>query len=311
MRKATLPNGKQIFASREFEAYAVLGQIPAYFRHGICVKEGDVVFDVGANIGLFTLTVCDWGARPVTVFAFEPLPREFKALRANVEKYGLSGVVPLPYAVSQERGELSLTYYPRMTVFSTIYPRDVHSPSIEEGFWQMRDRFPTWVRWIMRRLPERHQRLFFRFVVREMLRGKQLKCRCVSISDVMREYDIKRIDLLKIDVELAELDVLRGIAFEDWKRIEQVTLEVHDVDGRLDTVMQMLRERGLDSVVCEQDQREFNTFNVYAVRQSQSTSSDEPASGLPGRSMGPVAPEKSVRPSGTGVFLSWQRMSPG
>ena len=32
----------------------------------------------------------------------------------------------------------------------------------------------------------------------------------------------RRVDLCKVDVERAELSVLRGIAVEDWPRIKQV-----------------------------------------------------------------------------------------
>lgn len=52
------------------------------------------------------------------------------------------------------------------------------------------------------------------------------------------------VDLLKIDVERAELAVLRGVQPEDWPRIRQVSMEVHDVDGQLQRVLDVLQTQG-------------------------------------------------------------------
>lgn len=47
-------------------------------------------------------------------------------------------------------------------------------------------------------------------------------CRIVTLSDVIREQRLWRIDLLKIDVEGMELVVLRGVQWEHWPAIRQV-----------------------------------------------------------------------------------------
>jgi hypothetical protein len=47
----------------------------------------------------------------------------------------------------------------------------------------------------------------------------------------------RRVDLLKIDVERAELEVLNGIEQSDWSKIKQVVMEVHDTDKRLEKVV--------------------------------------------------------------------------
>jgi len=79
------------------------------------LKAGDVVFDVGANIGLFTLSLCelsvpaggstiDTSARapssswmcPYRVFAFEPLPPTFSLCQHNLEACHLPLVIDDP-----------------------------------------------------------------------------------------------------------------------------------------------------------------------------------------------------------------------
>ncbi len=55
-----------------------------------------------------------------------------------------------------------------------------------------------------------------------LLDAQTEECRMCTVSDLIRSHGLARIDLLKIDVEGAELDVLHGIAHEDWRLIRQV-----------------------------------------------------------------------------------------
>ena len=81
---------------------------------------------------------------------------------------------------------------------------------------------------------------------------------------------LKRVDLLKIDVERAELAALSGIAMSDWPKVQQVVLEVHDIADRLAVVKSLLVEKaGLHLTAVEQDPTLQGTtlYNVYARRQ--------------------------------------------
>ena len=57
-----------------------------YLKHGITLDDGAVVFDVGANIGLFTL-FANRKCPTAQIYAFEPLPPNFELLRANVARH--------------------------------------------------------------------------------------------------------------------------------------------------------------------------------------------------------------------------------
>ena len=70
---------------------------------GYVPREGDVVVDVGAGIGEFTLWCADAGA---SVMAFEPDPLAFACLERNVP--ARSDVQSLPYALWKERAHLRL-----------------------------------------------------------------------------------------------------------------------------------------------------------------------------------------------------------
>lgn len=70
------------------------------------VRPGDVVYDVGAHYGVYSIFA---GARGARVFAFEPDPERHDVFRANVRANNLDGVVTLaPVALSDHDGQTSL-----------------------------------------------------------------------------------------------------------------------------------------------------------------------------------------------------------
>ena len=106
------------------------------------------------------------------------------------------------------------------------------------------------------------------FLIRRAFVIESVECPMRTISDVIREHQVPRIDLLKVDVEKAELDVLEGIEAADWTIIRQVVVEVHDLNGRLAKVMALLAENGLEHIHVEQEPlfRGSEIYNLYARR---------------------------------------------
>ena len=87
-------------------------------------------------------------------------------------------------------------------------------------------RLVRWVRGAMRSLFSATLDVVLRF----LLGGQETySCPLVTVSDVIDSHDLERVGLLKVDVERAELAVLRGIRPEHWRRIRQVVMEVHDL----------------------------------------------------------------------------------
>ena len=85
LRQASLPDGTRVFSVRPQEVGPLYQQVQEYCRHGIRVKEGDIVFDVGANIGLFALWLRQSVGGNLTVYSFEPIPAVFEALQHNAQ----------------------------------------------------------------------------------------------------------------------------------------------------------------------------------------------------------------------------------
>ncbi|HEV3050216.1 MAG TPA: FkbM family methyltransferase, partial [Longimicrobium sp.] len=86
-----------------------------------------------------------------------------------------------------------------------------------------------------------------------------------TLSQVIREQGVERIDLLKVDVEGGEYDVLAGIEEEHWEKISQVVAEAHDHD--LHRVTELLARHGF-VVAVEQEHGLEGTglHTVYAVQ---------------------------------------------
>lgn len=72
------------------------------------VKEGNVVVDLGAHIGYFTLTFARLVGEKGRVIAFEPDPENFALLRRNVEINSYRTVTLLQKAVSNQTGRTRL-----------------------------------------------------------------------------------------------------------------------------------------------------------------------------------------------------------
>lgn len=73
---------------------------------------GDTFWDIGANIGFYTLTASLLVGEQGTVVAFEPGPESWRALMTNLSLNRISNVLPLKMAVSDKCGWVTLYSQP-------------------------------------------------------------------------------------------------------------------------------------------------------------------------------------------------------
>jgi amino acid adenylation domain-containing protein/non-ribosomal peptide synthase protein (TIGR01720 family)/FkbM family methyltransferase len=248
-----LPNGLRIAHINKNETDLLYQDIFVdrnYLKHGINITDGDCVFDVGANIGLFTLFAHqEW--RAIRIYAFEPLPPIFDKLQTNINLYGANAHA-FNCGLSNESGTATFIYYPKQTVMSGIYADAGEDEKVTRAF--LANQHAT--------LPQYADDLLEgRFV------SESFRCQLRTLSEVISENSIEQINLLKIDVEKSELDVLMGIRDEDWKKIKQIVMEVHDIGGRLAHIVALLKKHGY-RVVVEQETLLENTglYNIYSTR---------------------------------------------
>jgi FkbM family methyltransferase len=74
------------------------------------LKEGDVVIDVGAMGGLYTILASHRVGSTGKVISVEPNPLAFRILQNNVELNNLRNVCPLPNAVGEQPRQAILSY---------------------------------------------------------------------------------------------------------------------------------------------------------------------------------------------------------
>jgi FkbH-like protein/FkbM family methyltransferase len=262
LSRFTLPGGIEVAHLNDYETEYLYDEIfrnQAYLKHGIALADGDCVIDTGANIGMFTMFVLSQCKNP-RILSFEPSPYAHAALRANADLYG-EKVTTYCCGVSESDSEARFTFYRKSSVFS--------------GFFAEADQDRSAIRAVVKNVLEKSgatnaatTEAFADELMRERLESETLMCPLRSVSSVIRENGLERIDLLKIDAEKSELPVLRGIAAEDWDKIRQVVIEVHDTVGdQIREVIQMLESKGFDLAVEEEELLHGSgLYNVFAVR---------------------------------------------
>lgn len=100
-----------------------------------------------------------------------------------------------------------------------------------------------------------------------------------TLSDIIEEQNLARIDLLKIDVEGEELQVLIGLEPRHWRRIQAVSMEVHAEGRRVEECTRLLQAMGFvtwtRSYEEEEGKGEKTDNNSNAVDHNNETESEE------------------------------------
>ena len=248
-----LPNGLTIFGLNENDTLTVYRDIfddDCYRRNGVTVNDGDCILDVGANTGLFILFLNKIGAK-VRVYAFEPVPAIFQVLTRNVEAYNRLPVQLFNVGLARTAGRASFTYYPRFSNASTLYP-DESAEGAKRGRQYIIDQIPTF-RWplcsLLPWIPGPIKHLIAEPFRRYYLKKETVTCELWNLSEFLRQHEITRIDLLKMDAEQSEEQILAGLAEEDWTKIRQIVVEVHGGIAATRAMTELLRQRGFRTAI--------------------------------------------------------------
>ena len=161
---ATLPDGERMTLAPE---HRHLTWNPDEYRaFKAAVRPGNIVFDVGANAGAYTVLFAQWVGREGHVYAFEPDRRAFEGLAAHVRLNSVADRITASLAAVLDRVGAA----PLVVSDSPGGSRVASSVGSDDAG----GRVPT-----------------------------------VSIDHLCREHGVVP-DVIKIDVEGAELSVLRG-----------------------------------------------------------------------------------------------------
>lgn len=226
----TLPNGMDIFQHNKSETllqYQEIFQNHEYTKHGISLNKGDTVIDVGANIGMFSLF---FGTQieNLKIYAFEPVPELYHTLKNNMAMCEIDATC-INTGLSDKQKQCDFTYFPSVSVLSGINPNQSEVESLLKNTLAHKDDSSS----------TNHAE-----IIKASLTKKQISAEFSTLSNTINLHHIEHINLLKIDVERHELEVLKGINDEHWGLIDQVIIEVHDFDNRLDIISSLLASNG-------------------------------------------------------------------
>lgn len=142
------------------------------------VRPGMLALDVGAHIGLYTLLLAKSVGDTGQVHAFEAESKNYQRLATNVALNRFDNVTLSHSAVYSESGQVQLNVFPE----SVNAWHSLGCPTLLDPYHPGEALSPV----------------------------EQQEVVAVTLDDYCRSAGIEHVDLLKIDVEGAELDVLKG-----------------------------------------------------------------------------------------------------
>ena len=155
-------------------------------------ESGDIVIDVGAHIGLYTII----GSRRVglrgKVISLEPHPDNYNILKRNIELNHLNNVIALNSAASSSKSSIKL-----------------YLPGEDKGFTKLYTIMPN------------------RAVTQNFV-----EVDANTLDDILQALNIEQVNWIKIDVEGAELEVLKGTTGVIRRSPNmRLLLEIHNIQG--------------------------------------------------------------------------------
>lgn len=168
-------------------------------------EASGVILDIGAHIGLFSMYARGLNDN-VKIFAYEPAPENFAAMKAHFKENHIDGVTVKNVAVTGNDGETVL-----------FLSEDSHNHSI----WNL---FGSKMKQV--KVPTVSMAKIFE---RDLVKQGILFC-----------------DLVKMDCEGAEFEILESMSVEVFKKIGSFYIEYHEyVDGKKnDQLVKILQKNG-------------------------------------------------------------------
>lgn len=259
-----LPNGLRVSHLGHRDVMASYDEVfieEHYGRHGIRFPDGGIVFDVGANIGLFALYALQ-ECPSTRVFAFEPIAPTYAVLQANLDRHAPSAR-HFNFGLSNRSETARFVLFPEAPGLSGRFASADREKRIARALLEEQgsSRRSDWV------LSEED----IEELLDDRYEHQDFECELVSLSRMIDVTEVPRIDVLKIDTEGSEALVLGGIREEHWEKIKQVVIEVHS-DELLEKCSNLLARHDFDVHVDEliavstPDGGEVRTYILYALR---------------------------------------------
>ena len=241
-----LAPGFSCYSGSTDEAKFIYKEIYEEHCYDIAVLPEDAfILDVGANVGLFSIYMKQKYPSS-TILAFECAPVTLGHLKSNLALHGVtSGIEVYPNALGSSVRTETFTYYPHLPGNSTFVPEEkerVLRPAIIKAYNKE--------------------------LADYIMEAQTMTIEMRPISNFLRYHpNLNRIDLLKIDVESAELDVLQGLDESHWNMVCNIAVEVCDLDGLFDRVVKLIESKGFvtQSSIGDVNPAVLEQANIYLI----------------------------------------------
>ena len=168
------------------------------FEEDVCLymlrflKEGMTFIDIGAHFGFFTLFGSYLVGKNGKILSFEPIPSTYQQLQKNIVNYSNNSNVEIyNYAAFSEETEVKFYDYGlENSAYNSIF-----------GLRKMNN---------------------------SLIRKNEIIVKARRIDDVLREKEIKKVNVIKIDTESSEIHVLKGMIETLSNYKPNIILEVGD-----------------------------------------------------------------------------------
>jgi FkbM family methyltransferase len=168
-------------------------------------KEGDVVVDIGAHIGRYTIISSKRVGQNGKVIAIEAHPGNFEMLNRNIKLNNLTNVIPLNYAAYSKQTKLDLYWYMENSTGHNSIMLNYKSTNYKGNFVQVNTN---------------------------------------TLDDLLlqQQNGINEVNWIKIDVEGAELEVLKG-AVNTLSKSKDISLliEIHTLQDGTNSYNQIIQ----------------------------------------------------------------------
>ena len=160
----------------------------------LAMKENETFVDVGANVGSYTLSAAkEYKDKEVKIIAIDAHPDNYRALCRNIQINNFRNVKTINKAVSDHKGNV------------TLYERSHDGSRVDSDLYSVYDTA---------------------FLAQNNILhpgGNLLQLECDTLDNMLLD---QRVDVMKIDIEGAEVMALNG-AWNTLKRLRKIVVEIH------------------------------------------------------------------------------------
>ncbi len=243
--------GKLYFIN-EFEARALIYEIfyqNAYLLNHLTLNPGAIIIDVGANIGLFSLFALGQCEYDALIYCFEPIPTPFECLKKNLARFK-----DQTRLYNQGIGDVTEDCSVEFTLFGKDWTTATYKPmdKLISNYNPLLN-YDTLLKISRIRYKSLYYQLKFLPFLRNYLvkrnykkrtTARKVQCTLTSLGSFIEKNAINHIDFIKIDVEGAEFEVVKSIKPSQFSMIQQLCIEVHDINNRVEHLAAYLQDQG-------------------------------------------------------------------